>query len=177
MHKLVQLNHIGEMAYSNKKEYAWVVALAADCDAAFDAHGKANAKKCILARASVGDLRQALQDGDGVIRRKTLQLLSILEPREALEDVSGVLAKDPCPVVRHEAAFFLGALRIQEAVDPLCQAMLYDKEDLVRHEAAEALGDLGFKSALSALNKATKDASSVVRDTAQLAILQLEKSS
>ncbi len=159
----------------DKNEYAWIVELASDCESAFNLHGKAHAQSTILSRVSVEDLRQALMKGDGVIRRKTLQLLSILGPQEALKYVSQVLASDPCPVVRHEAAFFLGALGIEDAVAPLGQAMLHDKEDLVRHEAAEALGDLGYKSALPALSEATRDASSVVRDTANLAILQLGK--
>jgi len=88
--------------------------------------------------------------------------------------LSRVLLEDKDPLVRHEAAFALGQMGYRNAVPSLIKAMLTDSNILVRHEAAGALGSIGDISAMNALLKAEMDGSPEVRESASLAIMNLE---
>lgn len=155
------------------RQWDWVVPLATECEAVCEVQGRAQAQIMVSERATIGKLRRALREGSGLVRRKALHLLSFYESRTVLQDLTFALEEDPSPVVRHEAAYFLGYLKDTEAVSYLVRALLNDPSELVRHEAAEALGDLGDRRAISALLHATKDVSGIVRETAEISLLQL----
>lgn len=153
-------------------ELGWVVPLANECEAICEIQGREHARAMVL-RVPLEDLRIAVRQGNSLVRRKALQLLSVLEEAIALEALIFVLEHDPSPVVRHEAAYFLGTLKSTKVVKPLADALLQDSSELVRHEAAEALGDVGSQQARGALLVATLDKSEIVRETAHIALVQL----
>ena len=154
-------------------DYRDLLALADECAQVASINGIFQARKLAESNTHLDRLRSALQCGSGTVRRKVMYLLCIYEAEQVIGDIASVLTNDPCPIVRHEAAFFLGALKTHEAVAALERALLTDEEEIVRHEAAEALGDLGDRDALPALEQALQDQSFVVRRTAEMAIEQL----
>src|SRR5436853_4866815 len=147
-------------------KWNWIVCLASQCEDLCEREGRSQAQALAQSGIRAEDLKCALEQGSGLVRRKALHLLTFFDPSAAFDDLIVSLECDPSPVVRHEAAYFLGVLKRDEAVAPLVRALHSDPCELVRHEAAEALGDLGSRRALSALLEAMRDASPIVRETA-----------
>jgi HEAT repeat protein len=154
-------------------EWKWVVDLACQCEDLCEQQGRTQARQLAQAHIQIDELRRALRQGSGLVRRKALHLLTFFEWSTVLNDLVSALERDSSPIVRHEAAYFLGVLKCEEAVAPLAEALRCDSSELVRHEAAEALGDLGCRHALDALKQAIEDTSLIVRETAEIAIDQL----
>jgi|SRR5579864_3317627 HEAT repeat protein len=168
-----QRSELAAPACQNELDDHDLLVIAEECERIGSIQGVSAARKLAESHTHLGRLRSALRCKSGVVRRKVMYLLCIHEPEQVLGDIALVLANDPCPVVRHEAAFFLGALKLHGAVTHLEKALLNDEEEIVRHEAAEALGDLGDIDALPALERALQDHSFVVRRTVEMAIEQL----
>ncbi|MFN4336852.1 MAG: HEAT repeat domain-containing protein [Candidatus Nitrosocaldus sp.] len=126
-------------------------------------------------RKDVEYFKALLKHDDFDIRARAVCILvEIAEGEEAVEPISDVLLNDPNALVRHEAAFSLGQMGYASAVDALIHAMLNDESQFVRHEAAIALGVIGSEHAREALMKALKDESREVRESAEIALINLD---
>ena len=76
--------------------------------------------------------------------------------------------------MRHEAAFSLGQLGFEGGIKPLSHALKADPNFFVRHEAAIALGVIGSEKARDTLIVALGDSSEEVRESALVALANLE---
>ena len=118
--------------------------------------------------------KDLLAHDDIVIRTRCVCILADLGGKTAIEHISQVLANDKDALVRHEAAFSLGQLGFTNAIDALSKAVESDPSFFVRHEAAVALGVIGSEKARTCLNKALKDESEEVRESAIIALANLD---
>jgi len=155
---------------SSLQDWAWVVRLSQSCERAWNQSGRQAARALAQESTDLPTLRRGLLDGNELVRTKVLHLLSLWNPSEVIKDLNRALEKDPCPVVRHEAAYFLGMTHDIAAVEPLTISMVNDENELVRHEAAEAIGELGLSAGIPRLAEAHLDASDLVRKTAEIAM-------
>lgn len=143
---------------------------------------KADAKNLLLEemeeafyRKDVEYFKALLKHEDFDIRARAVCILvEIAEGEDAVEPICDVLLNDPNALVRHEAAFSLGQMGYAKAVDALISAMLKDESPFVRHEAAIALGVIGSESARRALIQALNDESKEVRESAEIALVNLD---
>lgn len=97
---------------------------------------------------------------------------------DGVQEILLVFEKDPCPIVRHEAAAQLIRLERDrpDIVFPLRvkirQALirgLQDKSVVVQHEVLESLAYIGDESTLDTLRTAMSDVNTDVSNTAKLA--------
>ena len=91
-----------------------------------------------------------------------------------MQYIAKVLKDDTNELVRHEAAFSLGQMCYSNGIVPLEDATKNDPSMFVRHEAAIALGVMGSKKARETLEKALNDPDEPVRDSAIVALSNLE---
>jgi HEAT repeat protein len=167
-------DNMSQITSSNEpSDWSWVIKAAQTCENLWNQNGRASAKSFAEGSVSLPALRTALVEGNSLVRTKTLHIMSLLNPLLVLEDINSILRTDPCPVVRHEAAYFLGTMRNQEAVQSLGEALLHDNDELVRHEAAEAIGEIGLATGLEWLKKSYADSSELVRRTVEIAELHI----
>jgi len=118
--------------------------------------------------------RKLLKHDDYVIRTRSVCILADIAGEDAVDDISDVLLNDPDGLVRHEAAFSLGQMGFRSAVPALGKAMKNDKNPFVRHEAAVALGVIGSQDARDILSEALNDKSEEVRESAVIALSNLD---
>lgn len=118
--------------------------------------------------------RKLLSHDDYVIRVRSVCILAEIAGEDAVDDISNVLLNDPDGLVRHEAAFSLGQMGFWGAVRALGKAVKDDKNPFVRHEAAVALGVIGSQDARDILSEALKDKSEEVRESAVIALSNLD---
>ena len=108
------------------------------------------------------------------LRNRAVCILAEIGDERCVPVLSQVMKNDQNPLVRHEAAFTLGQLGYLSGLPALIEAMLRDDNILVRHEAAVAIGSIGDQSARIALIEATKDPDEFVRQSAMIALLNLD---
>jgi len=108
------------------------------------------------------------------LRIRAVCILAEIGDERSVPILSKVVKNDSNPLVRHEAAFTLGQLGYSSGVPALIEGMLKDDNILVRHEAAVALGSIGDQSAREPLMQATKDPDEFVRQSAIVALLNLD---
>ncbi|MEM0441804.1 MAG: HEAT repeat domain-containing protein [Candidatus Nitrosocaldus sp.] len=125
-------------------------------------------------RKDIEYFKVLLKHDDFDIRARAVCILVEIAGEDAVEPICDVLLNDPNALVRHEAAFSLGQMGYAKAVDALINAMLNDESQFVRHEAAIALGVIGSERARGALMKALNDESREVRESAQIALANLD---
>lgn len=118
--------------------------------------------------------KDLLSHEDSVIRTRVICILADISGVDAVESISRVLESDKNALVRHEAAFSLGQLGYTAATAALSNAVKSDPSDFVRHEAAIALGVIGSEDARETLNEALKDESEEVRESAIIALANLD---
>ncbi len=118
--------------------------------------------------------RKLLKHDDYVIRTRSVCILADIAGEDAVNDISKVLLNDPDGLVRHEAAFSLGQMGFRSAVPALAKAVKNDENPFVRHEAAVALGVIGSQDARNILNEALNDKSEEVRESAVIALSNLD---
>jgi len=115
-----------------------------------------------------------LEHDDYVIRCRATCILVDIGGKDKVEHIVKVLKNDTNELVRHEAAFSLGQMCYSSGILPLEDATKNDSSMFVRHEAAIALGVVGSKSAKETLEKALNDPDEPVRDSAVVALSNLE---
>ena len=118
--------------------------------------------------------RKLLKNDDYVIRTRSVCILADIAGENAVGDISNVLLNDPDGLVRHEAAFSLGQMCFRSAIPALGKAVRSDENPFVRHEAAVALGVIGSQDAREILDEALKDGSEEVRESAVIALSNLD---
>lgn len=118
--------------------------------------------------------RKLLKHDDYVIRTRSVCILADIAGEDAVDDISDVLLNDSDGLVRHEAAFSLGQMGFRSAVPALGKAVKNDDNPFVRHEAAVALGVIGSQDAREILNEALNDRSEEVRESAVIALSNLD---
>jgi HEAT repeat protein len=115
-----------------------------------------------------------LDNQDNVIRTRSVCILASIAGEKAIEPIVKVLKNDSDALVRHEAAFSLGQLGFTSAIAPLVKSIEEDPSFFVRHEAAIALGVIGSENARSGLVGALSDPSEEVRESAKIALANLD---
>ena len=118
--------------------------------------------------------KDLLSHEDSVIRTRIICILADISGVDAVDSISRVLENDKNALVRHEAAFSLGQLGYPSATAALSNAVKSDPSYFVRHEAAVALGVIGSEDARETLNEALKDESEEVRESAIIALANLD---
>jgi len=118
--------------------------------------------------------RKLLKHDDYVIRTRSVCILTDIAGEDAVDDICEVLLNDPDGLVRHEAAFSLGQMGFRSAIPALAKAVKNDENPFVRHEAAVALGVIGSQDARDILNEALNDRSEEVRESAVIALSNLD---
>ncbi|MFZ0648062.1 MAG: HEAT repeat domain-containing protein [Nitrososphaeraceae archaeon] len=109
-----------------------------------------------------------------IIRTRAVCVLANMAGDDSVESLGHILERDPDALVRHEAAFSLGQLGFESGINPLSHAVESDPSFFVRHEAAIALGVIGSEKAREALIRALGDSSEEVRESALIALANLE---
>lgn len=123
---------------------------------------------------NVNYFHKMLKHDDYVIRTRSVCILADIAGEDAVRDIGDVLQNDPDQLVRHEAAFSLGQMGFRRAVPALGRAVKGDPSLFVRHEAAVALGVIGSQDARDILNEALNDKSEEVRESAIIALSNLD---
>lgn len=118
--------------------------------------------------------KKLLAHEDSVVRTRAVCILAEIAGAGAVGPVGRVLADDGNDLVRHEAAFSLGQLGFASGVRALADAVKKDPSFFVRHEAAVALGVIGSEDARRTLTAALRDKSEEVRDSAVVALANLD---
>ena len=118
--------------------------------------------------------KKLLAHKDNVVRTRAVCILADIAGENAVKPISKVLKADDDALVRHEAAFSLGQLGFTSGIKALSNATLKDPSFFVRHEAAVALGVIGSEKARRTLKDALKDKNKAVRDSAVVALANLD---
>lgn len=118
--------------------------------------------------------RGLLTHQDNVVRTRAVCILADIAGENAIKPIGKVLRDDGNALVRHEAAFSLGQLGYTSGIAALTEAVRSDPSLFVRHEAAVALGVIGSETARSTLDAALKDESEEVRESAVVALANLD---
>ena len=115
-----------------------------------------------------------LDHDDYVVRTRATCILVDIGGEDKVPYIAKVLKDDPNELVRHEAAFSLGQMCYQSGISPLEDATKNDSSMFVRHESAIALGVIGSQNSKETLEKALHDPEESVRDSAVVALTNLE---
>lgn len=118
--------------------------------------------------------KDLLDHQDNVVRTRAICILADIAGENAVNPIGKVLKDDDDALVRHEAAFSLGQLGYTSGIAALTDAVRSDPSFFVRHEAAVALGVVGSEEARNTLKDALKDESQEVRDSAVVALANLD---
>ena len=118
--------------------------------------------------------KNLLHHSDTVIRIRAVCIIASISGENSVTEIANVLQHDNDSLVRHEAAFSLGQLGFTSAIEPLSKAVRNDPNPFVRHEAAIALGVIGSENSRGVLEKALSDNSKEVRDSAIVALSNIE---
>lgn len=118
--------------------------------------------------------RGLLDHQDTVVRTRAVCILADIAGENAIKPIGKVLKDDDNALVRHEAAFSLGQLGYTSGIKALADAVKSDPSFFVRHEAAVALGVIGSEEARNTLDAALKDQSEEVRESAMVALANLD---
>jgi HEAT repeat protein len=118
--------------------------------------------------------KDLLNHHDNVVRTRAVCILADFAGENAIRPISEVLKSDADALVRHEAAFSLGQLGYTKGITALAEAVRSDPSFFVRHEAAVALGVIGSEEARDTLDSALKDESIEVRESAVVALANLD---
>ena len=119
-------------------------------------------------------IANVLRRGDEYQRSAMANLVGDLCLDEFTDELVEILLRDTSPCVRHEAAYALGQIASPRVFDLLAELAADDMRIIVRHEATLALA--GFRSPAAALRLAAlkQDESRDIRDSAIVALQQLQ---
>jgi HEAT repeat protein len=115
-----------------------------------------------------------LKHEDYIVRTRAVCIIAEISGEKAVELIGDVLLNDVDHLVRHEAAFSIGQLGYISGISALSTALLSDPSFFVRHEAAIALGVIGSEQSRGTLNKALNDEYQEVRESALVALANID---
>jgi HEAT repeat protein len=118
--------------------------------------------------------KKLLGHRDNVIRTRAVCILAEMGGRRVVRPICNTLKNDKDSLVRHEAAFALGQLGASSALFTLSQSLKTDPSIFVRHEAAIAVGVIGSETGRDTLLRALTDESEEVRESARIALTNLD---
>lgn len=118
--------------------------------------------------------KHLLNHEDNVIRTRVVCILAEIGGKKVVDAISDTLENDKDSLVRHEAAFALGQLGFTDALNALSHAINSDPSLFVRHEAAIAMGVIGSERGRHPLEHALSDESEEVRESAKIALVNLD---
>lgn len=118
--------------------------------------------------------KQLLHHEDNVIRTRAVCILAEIGGRGIVDAISDTLTNDKDSLVRHEAAFALGQMGFTDALTTLSHSITSDPSMFVRHEAAIAVGVIGSERGRDPLQQALSDESQEVRESAKIALANLD---
>jgi HEAT repeat protein len=118
--------------------------------------------------------KQLLNHEDNVIRTRAVCILAEIGGNKVVDAISNTLENDKDSLVRHEAAFALGQLGFTDSLNALSHAINSDPSLFVRHEAAIAMGVIGSEQGRDPLEHALSDESEEVRESAKIALSNLD---
>jgi HEAT repeat protein len=118
--------------------------------------------------------KELLNHHDKVVRTRAVCILAGIAGENAIEPIGKVLKYDKNALIRHEAAFSLGQIGHTSGIAALADSVRSDSSFFVRHEAAVALGVIGSEEARKTLNDALKDENEEVRESAMVALANLD---
>jgi HEAT repeat protein len=143
----------------------------------FDAHlrvGLLHKMEKHFDKNDVEYFKQLLNHEDNVIRTRAICILAEIGDGRVVDAISDTLENDKDSLVRHEAAFALGQLGFTDALNALSHAINSDPSLFVRHEAAIAMGVIGSEQGRDPLEHALSDESQEVRESAKIALANLD---
>ena len=120
--------------------------------------------------------RERLQTYDSN-QNDRIQIIFQLMKEETEENILAIydsFISDPCPIVRHEAAFALGEMKSNLAFEKLSQGILQQTFPIAIHEALFALGTTGREEALSVIEKFLDHEEYIVSESAVIAKQKIE---
>src|SRR4051794_35771167 len=82
-----------------------VLEVAHKAELLYEAAGKIAARELVLSCLDFEFVLETVRSGNELSRRKSLSLLEFWDADLAAAELVRVLRSDPCPVVRHEAAY------------------------------------------------------------------------
>jgi HEAT repeat protein len=118
--------------------------------------------------------KQLLHHEDNIIRTRAVCILAEIGDKGVVDAIGDTLTNDQDALVRHEAAFALGQMGFPDALTTLSHSINSDPSLFVRHEAAIAVGVIGSEKGRDPLQKALSDESHEVRESAKIALANLD---
>lgn len=137
---------------------------------------RSNAAEVVLKHLTKKDVEHVVSCGDASQRTDMCSVLAELKLRNFTSIIIHLLKQDESACVRHEAAFALGQIASPDTLEDIIEAALGDLSVLVRHEAALALPYFKGERVRETLVALCQDESEDVRESVQIALLQLDRS-
>lgn len=107
-------------------------------------------------------------------RIQILFQLMRLKDDESVKSIYECFLKDPCRVVRHEAAFCLGEISSDLALELLIEGIKKEKTPIAIHEGLFALGTSGDRKVLEFVKSFIDDENYVISQSAVIAKARIE---
>ncbi|MFP4402228.1 MAG: HEAT repeat domain-containing protein [Candidatus Nanoarchaeia archaeon] len=121
--------------------------------------------------------RNQLKDTQRVCENDRIQIMFQLMKHDTSENARAIyqrFTQDPCPIVRHEAAFCLGEMSSDEAYSYLSKGIFEQEYPIAIHEALFALGTTGREEALDVLNEFVNDENYIISQSAVIGKEKIE---
>ncbi|MCH8519416.1 MAG: hypothetical protein LAT82_01540 [Nanoarchaeota archaeon] len=123
------------------------------------------------------EFREKLQDTLNVCENDRIQIMFQLMKHDTSKNAQAIyqrFTQDPCPIVRHEAAFCLGEMKSDEAYSCLSKGVFEQEYPIAIHEALFALGTTGREEALEVLNQFINDENYIISQSAVIGKEKIE---
>ena len=140
------------------------------------ARTRSTAAEVVQKHLTAKDVEYVIACGDSSQRTDMCSVLAELKLRKFASILIHLLKQDESACVRHEAAFALGQIANPDTLEDIIEAALGDLSVLVRHEAALALPYFKGERVRETLVALCQDQSEDVRESVQIALLQLDRS-
>lgn len=123
------------------------------------------------------EFRNKLEDIQIVCENDRIQIMFQLMKHDTSENAQAIykrFTQDPCPIVRHEAAFCLGEMSSDEAFSYLSKGVFEQEFPIAIHEALFALGTTGREEALEVLNQFIDNENYIISQSAVIGKEKIE---
>lgn len=126
---------------------------------------------------SENTFRKQLQDVENVCENDRVQIMFQLMKHDTPENAQAIyerFTQDPCPIVRHEAAFCLGEMKSDISYEYLKKGVFEQEYPIAIHEALFALGTTGREEALEVLSQFLDDENYIISQSAVIGKEKIE---